>query len=83
MEEIGFPALRSHREQHARVLSALHHARPRVMEGDISVGRETLDLLPPWLVNHITTLDNALAIALQMKTSEATGHNLFNHEKMI
>ena len=35
MEEIGFPSLANHREQHARVLSGLHHAWAAVDEGDL------------------------------------------------
>ncbi|MDO8300260.1 bacteriohemerythrin [Lacisediminimonas sp.] len=63
MESIDFPALQSHREQHARVLSGLHHALPRIQSGDIALGREVIELLPQWFSFHISTMDTALAVA--------------------
>jgi hemerythrin len=63
MESIDFPALHSHREQHARVLSGLHHALPRIQSGDIAFGREVIGLLPQWFSFHIATMDTALAAA--------------------
>lgn len=63
MEALNYPALRSHREQHARALGALHHAQPQVEGGDIGLGRETLELLPKWLLLHRSTMDLALATA--------------------
>lgn len=65
MDEIDYPALKSHREQHARVLGALHHVHGKVMDGDLVLGRHVVDdLLPQWLSLHIDTMDNALAMAL-------------------
>jgi hemerythrin-like metal-binding protein len=61
MEALNYPALRSHREQHARALSALHHAQPRIEGGDVALGREALELLPKWLLLHRSTMDLALA----------------------
>jgi hemerythrin len=61
MEALNYPALRSHREQHARALSVLHHAQPQVEGGDIGLGREALELLPKWLLLHRSTMDLALA----------------------
>lgn len=66
MEEIGFPSLANHREQHARVLSGLHHAWAAVDEGDVEQGRHALTLLPPWLLFHQATMDLALAAALAL-----------------
>lgn len=66
MEEINFPANNSHVEQHARILSALHHANSRVMEGDIAAGREVVELLPQWFAFHLSTMDMALAIAYEL-----------------
>ena len=63
MEALNYPALRSHREQHARALSALHHAQPQVEGGDVALGREALELLPKWLLLHRSTMDLALACA--------------------
>ena len=66
MEEIGFPALQSHREQHARVLSALHHVVPGVMLGDFTSARKAIELLPQWFLFHLSTMDTALAVAMDM-----------------
>lgn len=64
MEAIRFAGLQRHREQHARVLSAMHHCRPQVMAGDIAAGRKVIELFPQWFSIHIATLDHALAKAL-------------------
>ncbi|MGK5077059.1 bacteriohemerythrin [Janthinobacterium sp. HLX7-2] len=66
MEDIGFPSLANHREQHARVLSGLHHAWAAVDEGDVAQGRHALSLLPQWLIFHQATMDLALAAALEL-----------------
>ena len=66
MEAIGFPSLATHREQHARVLSGLHHAWAAVDQGDVEQGRLALTLLPQWLLFHQATMDLALAAALEL-----------------
>jgi hemerythrin-like metal-binding protein len=67
MEDTDFAADKSHREQHARVLSALHHVYSRVLAGDIATGRTTVEvLLPQWFAFHISTMDMALAAAMQV-----------------
>src|SRR6478735_9306138 len=65
MEEIDYPGLQEHCEQHARVLGALHHVAPHVMDGDIALGREAAELLPQWFLFHLSTMDTALAFALE------------------
>jgi len=62
MDAIDYPATRSHREQHARVLATLHGLAP----GDIEGGRKVAALILPWFQMHLATADTALAIALQM-----------------
>lgn len=66
MEKIAFPARRSHREQHARVLNGLLHVDPLVKQGDIDAGREVVKQLPMWFLMHLSTMDLMLAIALDM-----------------
>lgn len=71
MEEIDFPALRHHREQHARVLGALHNTHFQVMNGEIQQGREIADrLLPQWFVLHASTMDATLACAMNLLPDE-------------
>jgi hemerythrin len=70
MEAIDFPSLLPHREQHARVLSGLHHVLPRVLAGDTDAGKQTLDLLSQWFSFHLMTMDAALACALDMAKAQ-------------
>lgn len=64
MEEVGLDSFQPHIEQHARMLSALHHSLSQVMQGNIDAGRAALQLLPEWLQFHIATMDQALADAV-------------------
>lgn len=70
MEDIEYSGIRGHREQHARVLAALHHIVPRVMSGDLALGREAVELLPQWFLFHLSTMDTALAFAIDMNAQE-------------
>jgi hemerythrin len=74
MEALHYPALRGHREQHARALAALHHAQPDVEGGDVELGREALQLLPKWLLLHRSTMDLALAYATRAQAPRARRH---------
>ena len=71
METIYFSGIRSRLEQHARVLSALHHAELGVMEGDIAIGREVIALLPQWFEIHVSIMDRVLVAALHRVRDEA------------
>lgn len=66
MEAIDYPEIRSHREQHARVLASLHGLR----EGDLSRCRHAVGLILPWFHLHLATADTALALALQAAGGE-------------
>ena len=72
MGKIDFVGIQSHLEQHARVLSALHHAQSAVMGGDVAQGREAIELLSQWFVFHISTMDKALARAIQQSDMQDT-----------
>ena len=75
MEALNYPALRSHREQHARALAALHHAQPQVEGGDVALGREALELLPKWLLLHRSTMDLALASSTREPALRSRRHS--------
>lgn len=62
MEQIVYPGIRAHMEQHARVLATLH----RIAPGDVAAARAALVLLPQWFELHLATLDTALAVALDL-----------------
>lgn len=70
MEQIDFPGIRAHREQHAKLLGGLHHAAAGVMEGDVARGRRAIELLPQWFAFHISTMDTALSFALQFRSED-------------
>ena len=63
MEMVPYADARTHCEQHARVLSAMHHTLSKVMQGDVASGRHSLELLFQWLTVHIETFDRGLALA--------------------
>lgn len=67
MEEVGLASFQTHLEQHARMLSALHHVASRVQHGEVEPGREAVLLLRQWWFLHISTLDKALVEALLEK----------------
>jgi hemerythrin len=67
MEEIDYPAIRSHREQHARVLSGMHHVYCSLLAGDAATARKVVTfLLPDFLKLHGETMDTALSMHLQV-----------------
>lgn len=76
MEERDLPFLQSHREQHARVLGALHHVYARIMDGDLCIGRDVIKrLLPRWFELHASTMDAVLALSmLSMKAPTPTAY---------
>lgn len=61
MECLDFPGLHSHREEHAKVLGALHHVDP----ADAGAAREVLRLMLQWFPAHVATMDSALVLALR------------------
>lgn len=76
MEEIDFPGLKNHREQHARVLCALHKVHSKVMQGQIAEGRHVVrDLLPQWFSLHLSTMDMALGMAVQFAKPHSANAN--------
>ena len=68
METIDFPALHTHREQHARVLSALRLAEAS-LDAEPWLARHALSLLADWLELHAQTQDTVLALALELASA--------------
>lgn len=67
MEEIDFPELKHHREQHASILSLLYQGQAHVMRGDFKFGRRLAEeFLPQWLLLHASTMDAALANEIEL-----------------
>lgn len=55
---------RQHLEDHARMLSVMHHTALCVMQGDIATGRSAVFLLTDWLRIHAETMDKPMAAAI-------------------
>ena len=66
MEQVDYSGLPNHREQHARVLGALHNLVPAVMREEFEQARKVIDLLAQWFVFHLATMDSALAVTLDI-----------------
>lgn len=63
MDKLAFPASRTHLEQHARVLRALHCMHPAVIDGAAAAGRRIGgQLLIDWFRLHNETLDAAVFV---------------------
>jgi hemerythrin len=71
MDEIDYAGVKVHREQHARILATLHQVNARVMADEIGVGREAVGLLPHWFMLHLSTMDLALALAVEINEDDA------------
>jgi hemerythrin-like metal-binding protein len=69
MDEIDFTAAHSHREQHARVMAALH----QISTAEPGARRQALALLLPWFQLHLATMDVALAEAARVAAASEHG----------
>lgn len=65
MEDLAFPGISCHRDQHAQALNALQHAVLRVKAGAVAEGRDIAGLFAQWLSFHIQTMDRMLASVMQ------------------
>lgn len=72
MDAIGYAQLRNHREEHARVLAALHQTELHVAAGDVGTGRKAVELLAQWLTVHEAGADSALGAAV-VRAGRASG----------
>lgn len=78
METYELPSLHAHREEHARVLAALHQVVPDAMRGKLGPARRVLSMLAAWFVHHVHTMDAALVdestrASASRKPSKAAG----------
>lgn len=61
MEACDLAEIKEHREQHAKLLKALHYVMPDVMQGNYAAARRAVDVLPCWYLMHLSTADQAMA----------------------
>jgi len=74
MERMNYPELRAHRQEHADLLSTLHHVAPKAMSGDYVLPRQVLNMLPQWFLNHLVRMDAALVSAVNAAGARLGGH---------
>ena len=67
MASIRFYAAQSHREEHAKLLKALHNAIPDVMRGESGSALKVLEVLPKWFLHHLSTMDSFLSAWFKLK----------------
>lgn len=79
MEDRSLPDLKDHREQHAMILSLLHHVAAKVMSGDLILGRKIIRIFPEFFVRHMAAFDAALALAIMAVDEETqSGYVILN-----
>lgn len=83
MEELQFYEIQPHREQHARVLYALHKVIPDVHRGQFESAKQTLELLPKWFLFHLSVVDKLLSIWFKLKHTDATLDACFNEQDSV
>lgn len=74
MERMNYPELRAHRQEHADLLSTLHHVAPKAMSGDYVLPRQVLSMLPQWFLNHLVRMDAALVKAINGAGAGVASH---------
>lgn len=68
MEACHSEELKLHREQHAKLLKALHYLMPDIMQGNYLAGRQAIDVLPNWFFMHVSTADQSMAKSVHDST---------------
>ena len=66
MQQSGFPAIKEHTDEHARVRGEMDGFGLRVGSGRIALARAyVVEQLPAWFALHAVTMDSALAAHLK------------------
>lgn len=66
MDDNGFPAIREHKDEHARVLGEMHRFAKQLEKGSMTMSRAYIrERLPDWFDLHAKTMDSALAAHLK------------------
>ncbi|WP_429071615.1 bacteriohemerythrin [Aeromonas dhakensis] len=65
MEQVGYPELRRHKEEHARLLAELDTLMQRNGPDDEEFNMELLVFLKNWLLNHISKVDKQYSGSLR------------------
>jgi methyl-accepting chemotaxis protein len=64
MEKIDFAGLKSHREDHAAILAALHRIAPNGSSENYHLARDLLEVISYWFPVHLQAMDLPLVAAL-------------------
>lgn len=78
MEQMDYPDLRVHREQHAELLGTVHHAVAKAMNGDYLLPRQVLNMLPQWFLWHLVKMDASFVKALKAAGAQPINRSVFN-----
>lgn len=65
MEACNSVEIKEHREQHAKLLKALHYLIPDIMQGNYAAARRAIDVLPCWYLMHLSTSDQVMAHSIR------------------
>jgi len=63
MALVNFPGC--HKAEHDRVLAVLQDVRRRAADGDLALGRQLVEEIPPWFESHASGMDAALAFHIE------------------
>lgn len=61
MEEVRFPPIQIHTDEHKRMLEEMRRVCERVASGSLATGHTYVQSLPHWFRQHAATMDGALA----------------------
>jgi hemerythrin-like metal-binding protein len=70
MEQMQFPPLRCHVEEHESVMQIAREVRRRVAAGEMRFGRVLAEAVAEWFANHAASMDAVLALYMKEKGFE-------------
>jgi len=83
MEAMQFYEIHPHREQHARVLYALHKVIPAVLRGEYDTAKQTLELIPKWFLFHLSAVDKLVSIWFKLKNAGVTVDTWYDEQNSV
>lgn len=72
MEELAFPPLSCHANEHAGVMEITREVRRRTADGDMRFGKVLAQGIAEWFANHAATMDLMLAQYIEQHGYEPT-----------
>lgn len=72
MQELAFPPLSCHTDEHGSVLEIAREVRKRAAAGETGFGRVLAQGVAEWFANHAASMDTVLAMYMKEKDYEPT-----------